>query len=45
MGLGLPLSRQIIEAHGGRIWWEQVVPHGTRFHVHLPVNTSDRYAA
>lgn len=36
MGLGLPLSRQIVEAHGGRIWWEGAVPQGTRFHVMLP---------
>jgi two-component system, LuxR family, sensor kinase FixL len=36
MGLGLPLSRQIIEAHGGRIWWERGAPRGTRFHVRLP---------
>lgn len=36
MGLGLPLSRQIIEAHGGRIWWERAIPHGTRFYVLLP---------
>ena len=45
MGLGLPLSRQIIEAHGGRIWWERADPHGTRFHVLLPVSTSGCYAA
>ncbi len=45
MGLGLPLSRQIIEAHGGSISWEPAVPHGTRFHVLLPVTTSACYAA
>jgi signal transduction histidine kinase len=45
MGLGLPLSRQIIEAHGGRIWWERADPHGTRFHVLLPVSTSACHAA
>jgi two-component system sensor kinase FixL len=43
MGLGLPLSRQIIEAHGGRIWWERTLPHGTRFHVVLPVEVPARY--
>lgn len=37
MGLGLPLSRQIVEAHGGRIWWEAAIPHGTQFYVLLPV--------
>ena len=45
MGLGLPLSRQIVEAHGGRIWWEPTAPEGTRFHVVLPVNASVRYEA
>ena len=43
MGLGLPLSRQIIEAHGGRIWWERTLPRGTRFHVVLPVEAPARY--
>jgi two-component system sensor kinase FixL len=45
MGLGLPLSRQIIEAHGGRIWWERATPQGTRFHVLLPVSTQGCHAA
>lgn len=36
MGVGLPLSRQIIAAHGGKIWWERAVPQGTRFHLRLP---------
>jgi two-component system sensor kinase FixL len=40
MGLGLPLSRQIVEAHGGQLWWEAVAPHGTRFHLRLPFNGS-----
>ena len=38
MGLGLPLSRQILEAHGGVIWWEREVPQGTTFHLRLPVD-------
>ena len=37
MGLGLPLSRQIVEAHGGKILWEPTVPKGTRFYVVLPI--------
>jgi two-component system, LuxR family, sensor kinase FixL len=45
MGLGLPLSRQIVEAHGGRIWWEPTAPEGTRFHVVLPVNAPVRHEA
>lgn len=36
MGLGLPLSKQIVEAHGGQLWWDAVAPHGTRFHLRLP---------
>lgn len=40
MGLGLPLSRQIVEAHGGQLWWEPASPHGTRFHLRLPFNGS-----
>lgn len=43
MGLGLPLSRQIIEAHRGRIWWERTVPQGTRFHVVLPLEAPARH--
>lgn len=38
MGLGLPLSQQVVEAHGGGLWWEPVVPHGTRFHLRIPFN-------
>jgi signal transduction histidine kinase len=43
MGLGLALSRQIVEAHGGELWWESVIPHGTRFHLRLPFNGYARY--
>jgi signal transduction histidine kinase len=35
-GLGLSLSRQIVEAHGGRIELESVVDRGTTFHVYFP---------
>jgi two-component system, LuxR family, sensor kinase FixL len=43
MGLGLSLSQQIVEAHGGKLWWESVAPHGTRFHLRLPFNGSAGY--
>jgi two-component system sensor kinase FixL len=32
MGVGLSISRTIIEAHGGRIWAEPNAPNGTIFH-------------
>jgi two-component system NarL family sensor kinase len=35
-GLGLYLSRQIIEAHGGTIWAENRTPHGALFGFRLP---------
>lgn len=36
-GLGLAVSREIVRFHGGRIWVEDVVPHGARFVITLPV--------
>jgi len=36
-GLGLAISKGIVEAHGGHIWAESVVGLGTRFVVRLPV--------
>jgi two-component system, LuxR family, sensor kinase FixL len=31
MGLGLTLSRQIIEAHGGQLRWRNIEPQGAHF--------------
>jgi signal transduction histidine kinase len=35
-GLGLSITRGIIEAHGGRIWVESEVGKGSRFHFSVP---------
>jgi two-component system phosphate regulon sensor histidine kinase PhoR len=35
-GLGLSIARHIVEAHGGRIWVESAVGHGSRFHFSVP---------
>jgi PAS domain S-box-containing protein len=37
MGMGLPISRSLVEDHGGRLWAEPNVPHGTLFSFTLPV--------
>jgi len=37
IGMGLPISRSIIEAHGGRLWAEKNEPRGAVFHFILPL--------
>ncbi|MGO9443592.1 MAG: sensor histidine kinase, partial [Thiobacillaceae bacterium] len=39
LGMGLPLSRAIIEAHGGQLWVESDTGSGARFHFTLPFAT------
>jgi two-component system CheB/CheR fusion protein len=35
LGVGLRISRSLIEAHGGRLWAEPQTPHGL-FHFQIP---------
>jgi PAS domain S-box-containing protein len=37
MGMGLPISRSLIEGHGGRLWATPNSPHGAVFSFMLPV--------
>jgi two-component system sensor kinase FixL len=36
MGIGLSICRTIVQAHGGRIWFEPGANGGTAFHFTLP---------
>ncbi len=36
-GLGLYLSRELVERHGGRIWFESAEEQGTTFNITLPL--------
>jgi two-component system sensor kinase FixL len=42
MGIGLSICRTIIEAHGGRIWFEPAAQSGTSFHFTLPSGEAKR---
>jgi len=39
MGLGLFISKEIMEAHSGDIWAESTPEKGSAFHIVFPVGT------
>jgi signal transduction histidine kinase len=41
-GLGLAISRRFIELHGGKMWVESEVGHGSRFYFSLPASPGKR---
>lgn len=41
LGLGLAISRKIIELHGGSIWAESWPGGGSAFCVHLPISQEE----
>ena len=45
MGLGLPICRSIIEAHGGRIWATMHAPRGAVFEFTLPASPGETASA
>jgi two-component system, LuxR family, sensor kinase FixL len=45
MGLGLHLSRRIVQRHAGRLWWEPIATGGARFVVELPIKGCEHNAA
>ena len=39
MGMGLAISRSIVERHGGRLWATNRDPQGASFHIELPIGS------
>jgi len=37
-GLGMPIVKELVEMHGGKVWFESEVNVGTTFYIQLPIN-------
>jgi PAS domain S-box-containing protein len=40
-GLGLPIVKELVEMHGGEVWFESEVGSGTTFFIRLPIKQPD----
>ena len=45
LGVGLYIARELVEAHGGRIWVESTQGQTTTFHVALPSRAAEQKVA
>ncbi len=40
-GLGMPIAKSLVEAHGGRLWIESELGKGAKFYVSLPIKSAE----